>query len=74
MKINIKKQLSKLYSINNCFIHESRVYEVINDKSYKSPSRYKYRVILDFDSYDYVTDKELKKKLDKHLKELAKYL
>lgn len=74
MQINIKKQLSQLYCINNCFIYESKVYEVINDKKYKAPSRYKYRVVIDFDHYDYVTDKTLKKKLDKHLKELEKYL
>jgi hypothetical protein len=30
--------------------------------------------VIDFDDYDYVTDKQLKKKLDKHLKILAKYL
>ena len=74
MKTNILKQLKQLYSVKNCFIFESRVYEVINDKNYKAPSRYKYRVVIDYDDYDYVTDKNLKKKLDKHLKELEKYL
>ena len=49
------------------------MYEVINLKSLKAPSRYKYRVVFDFDDYDYVTDKTLKKKLDKHLKDLEKY-
>lgn len=68
MKINIKRQLKQLYNINFCFIYESCVYEVINNK------KYKYRKVFDFDDYDYVDDKKLKKKLDKHLKSLKKYL
>lgn len=70
----ITKQLKQLYNINNCFIYKSKVYEIINDKSYSDPSIYKYRVIYDFDDYDYVTDKAMKQELDKHLEVLKKYV
>jgi hypothetical protein len=68
MKTNIKNQLSQLFDINNCFIFNSKVYEVL------SQFKYKYRVVINFDDYDYVTDKLLKKQLDKHLRQLTKYL
>ena len=76
IKKNIKHQLNYLCNVNNCFIYESHVYELIRDKKskYMKKSVYKYRQIFDYDDYDYVTDKKLKQELDRHIKQLEKYL
>jgi len=59
----INKQLKQLCVVKNCFIFESKVYEVLS-KHY----RYKYRFMISDDDYDYVTDRNLKRRLDRFVK------
>lgn len=64
----ITEQLKQLCIVSNCFIFEARVYE----RLYNHPKRIKYRYMISEDDYDYVTDRNLRRKLDKaHLKLLA---
>lgn len=60
----IAKQLKRLCIIENCFIFEAKVYE----RLYNHPNRLKYRVIFSDDDYDYVVDRNLRRRLDRFLK------
>ena len=57
----LTKQLQELCIIDNCFLYEGRVYELLKGR------RYKYRVMISEDDYDYVESKKLKRELDRFL-------
>jgi hypothetical protein len=51
--------LTRLYDINEVIYFENKLYERLSD------TRYRYRVIITDDDYDYVTDRNLKRRLDR---------
>lgn len=55
----ITKQLKQLCIIKNCFIYESKVYERLYN------CKHKYRFMISEDDYDYVVDRNLRRRLDK---------
>ena len=55
----IVKQLNELYDINNVFVYNSILFELLGDEF-----KHKYRVILHSDDYDYIEDEEFIKELD----------
>lgn len=59
----IKQQLNRLYDMNNVFLFEGRLYERLYS------TKCKYRVIFNDDDYDYVTDRNLRRRLDRFLGE-----
>ena len=66
----IAEQL-KRYSASSCFIFEARVYE----RLYNHPKRFKYRCIINENDYDYITDRNLRRRLDRaHLALLTPHL
>lgn len=75
MQIKLK-HLSYLYDSNQVILFESKLYERLikraTDKKLKPP-RHKYRVILAYDDYDYVCDRNLKRRLDRAFAKQDKY-
>ena len=69
----ITKQLKQLCIVKNCFIFESRVYELLytskadRKKNLKMNMKHKYRFMISDDDYDYVTDSKLRKRLDRFI-------
>lgn len=67
----ITKQLTQLCIVKNCFLFESRVYELLytskadRKKNLKMNMRHKYRFMISEDDYDYVTDRNLIRRLNK---------
>ena len=55
----IIKQLNQLCITKNCFIFEARVYERLYN------CKHKYRYMISSDDYDYVVDRNLRRKLDR---------
>lgn len=73
----INKQLAKLCIVKNCFIFESRVYELLytskrdRKRNLKMNMKHKYRFMISDDDYDYVVDSKLRKRLDRFLSKEA---
>lgn len=69
----INKQLAQLCIVKNCFIFESRVYELLytsrsdRKRNLKMNMKHKYRFMISDDDYDYVVDSKLRKRLDRFL-------
>lgn len=67
----ITKQLNQLCIVKNCFIFESKVYELLytskrdRKKNLKMNMKHKYRFMISEDDYDYVTDRNLIRRLDR---------
>lgn len=56
--------LAKMYHMKNVIFFEGKLYERLSPHMY----RYKYRVILSQDDYDYVANPALRKRLDRRFK------
>jgi hypothetical protein len=52
------------FDLSRVIFFENNLYEKINGSLPCTP-RHKYRVILNSDDYDYVTDRNLKRRLDR---------
>lgn len=65
----IVKQLSEIFNIDNVFVYNSTLFELLGDEF-----KHKYRVILHSDDYDYIEDKEMIKELDNRVIMIAKEL
>jgi hypothetical protein len=67
----ITKQLKQLCIVKNCFLFESRVYELLytseteRKKNKSLGQKHKYRFMISDDNYDYVVDRNLRRRLDK---------
>lgn len=60
----INKQLNQLCIVKRCFIYQSKVYELLLNHHHK------YRFMISDDDYDYVVDRNLKRRLDRFVKSL----
>ena len=70
----IVKQLKRLCIVKNCFIFESKVYELLytskadRKRNLKNMNmKHKYRFMISDDDYDYVVDSKLRKRIDRFL-------
>ena len=64
----INKQLKRLCIIKNCFIYRSNVYEIL-ERVAGGPS-HKYRIMFSDDDYDYITDRNTVRRLNRFVKSL----
>lgn len=62
------RDLSRIYTLKNIVLFEGKLYEKLANNFYS----HRYRVIISDDDYDYVTCRNLKRRLERVFKGTAK--